>query len=174
MGIMNLDLPSFKRVMRGYDPEEVEHAWSEIQRFVSELNANHKELKLQVNSLREQNQEWENRLKSYQSIEKDLRDALLSAQRIANQVEEEAQHKADTLLATAQDEATRIMDEAKQWADNKTAEVDDLLTKRQTEIAELQQEYNELIGLKTNLAKQIEESIIHLKAIKELLFSEND
>ena len=52
-----MDTPEFKRVIRGYDQEAVEHAWSEIQLQLFQSNAANNELRLQFNSLREQNSE---------------------------------------------------------------------------------------------------------------------
>ncbi|MFZ3373489.1 MAG: DivIVA domain-containing protein, partial [Desulfitobacteriaceae bacterium] len=106
---MNLERPDFKRVLRGYDRVEVEQSWAEISSMVTDSNAAIKEMKLQLNSLREQNTEWGNRLKNYEKMESDLRDALIGAQRIAKQVQEDAEHKAEELLSSAQLEVIALL-----------------------------------------------------------------
>lgn len=162
-------LPNFKRVMRGYDPESVDQAWAEMQQQVSDLNAANKELRLQANSLREQTQEFESRLKSYVQIEKELRDALLNAQKIANQVQEEAQHKAEELLESAQREADSIVNEAKSEAEGKAAELKSLIASNREELTNLEQKKETLLILKTELEQRLEQAMELMETATGLL-----
>ncbi len=171
---MNLDLPGFKRVMRGFDPEEVEKAWAEMRQQVFDLTAAKKELELQVNSLREQNREWEHRVRSYEQIEKDLRDAMLSTQRIANQVEEEARRQSESILTEAKQEADTLVTQARQTAESKLAEVDRIMEERRTDIANLEVDYTKLQSLKVKLDNQLEHAIVHLQAVQEILSAAED
>lgn len=167
-----MKLPNFKRVMRGYEPESVDQAWAEMQQQLADLNAANKELRLQVNSLREQTQEFEHRLKSYVEIDKDLRDALLNAQKIANQVREEAESKAEKLLESARAEAEMTIEEAKSEAERKAAELESLIAGQRAELASLEQEKNALQSAKDSLEQMLEQAVSHLEVAAALLSKE--
>ena len=159
----------FKRVMRGYDPEAVDQAWTEMDEQLSVVNASNKELRLQLNNLREQNSESGNRLQHYEQIEKDLRDALLSAQRIANQVKEDATKQADELLQSAHLESESILNEARRISELKEAEAVATLIEKQKEINGIQEQIQELTEQKAALQRQVDEAIRYLETVKGLL-----
>ncbi|MGC7872280.1 DivIVA domain-containing protein [Desulfosporosinus sp. SYSU MS00001] len=162
-------MPDFKRVIRGYEPEAVDQAWAETDHQLSEANAANKELRLQINNLREQNTEWGNRLKSYETMESDLRDALLSAQRVANQIREEADKHAETLIKSARDESDAIISEANRLAEERKTEMEADLVEKRHEIIQLQEEIKALITKKDELQNLVEQSIQHLEIVQNLL-----
>lgn len=153
---MNLERPDFKRVMRGYDREEVEQSWTEITRMLTDSNAAYKELKLQINSLREQNTEWGNRLKNYEKMESDLRDALISAQRIAKQVKEEAEYQAEELLSSAKLEVETLLSEARENIEKREEEINYLLLENQVKISDMENEIDELTSKKEQIKQKVE------------------
>jgi len=164
-----LEMPDFKRVIRGYDPEAVEQAWAETDHQLSEANAANKELRLQINSLREQNVEWGNRLKYFEQIEKDLRDALVSAQRIANQVKEEATKQADELMQDAQNESETLLNEATRLSELKEMEAENLLINKRLEIIQIEEEIQGLAEQKTELQTLVDQAIHDLEIVRRLL-----
>lgn len=167
-----METPEFKRVIRGYDPEAVDQAWAETDRQLSEANAAHKELRLQINSLREQNSEWGNRLKNYELIEKDLRDALLSAQRIANQVKDEAIKQADELLQSARNESELLLSEATRISESMETEIETKLVEKRMEILQIEEHINDLAEQKTKLQTQVDQAIRYLEMAMGLFTSE--
>jgi len=167
-----LGTPDFKRVIRGYDPEAVDQAWAETNRQLSEANAAHKELRLQINSLREQNSEWGNRLKHYEQIERDLRDALLSAQRIANQVKDEATKQADELRQSARNESETLLSEATRISKSMETEVETKLIEKRMEILQIEEQIKGLAEQKTELQTQVDQAIRYLEMAKSLFTSE--
>jgi len=167
-----LETPDFKRVIRGYDPEAVDQAWAETDRQLSEANAAHKELRLQINSLKEQNSEWGNRLKQYEQIEKELRDALLSTQRIANQVKDEASKKADELILSARNESETLLHEATRISEAMETEVDTKLIEKRAEIVQIEEQIKGLAEQKTELQAQVDQAIRYLEMAKELFKSD--
>ncbi|MFZ3132542.1 MAG: DivIVA domain-containing protein [Desulfosporosinus sp.] len=167
-----METPDFKRVFRGYDPETVDQAWAETDRQLSEANAAHKELRLQINSLREQNSEWGNRLKHYEQIEKDLRDALLSAQRVANQVKDEATKQAEELMQSARSESETLLSEATRISESMRIEVETKLIEKQMEILQIEEQIKELAAQKTELQTQVDQAIRYLEMAKELFISD--
>jgi cell division initiation protein len=167
-----LETPDFKRVIRGYDPEAVDQAWAETDRQLSEANAAHKELRLQINSLREQNSEWGNRLKHYEQIDKDLRDALLSAQRIANQVKDEATKQADELMQSAHKESETLLSEATRISESMESEVETKLIEKRMEILQIEEQIKGLAEQKTELQTQVDQAIRYLEMAKGLFTSD--
>ncbi len=166
---MNLEQPDFKRVMRGYDREEVEQSWTEITRMVTDANASNKELKLQLNSLKEQNTEWGNRLKNYEKMESDMRDALISAQRIAKQVKEEAEHKAEELLSSARLEVETILRSAREDVLKKEEEVNRQLSENQIKLLDIGDEIFELTSKKEEIKQKVERTSSLLGSIQHTL-----
>lgn len=163
-----METPDFKRVIRGYDPEAVDQAWVETDRQLSEANAAHKELRLQINSLREQNSEWGNRLNHYEQIDKDLRDALLSAQRIANQVKDEATKQADELMQAARNESETLLSEATRISESMENEVETKLIEKKMEVLQIEEQIKELAEQKTELKTQVDQAIRYLELAKGL------
>jgi len=169
-----LETPDFKRVIRGYDPEAVDQAWAETDRQLSEANAAHKELRLQINSLREQNAEWGTRLKNYEEIEKDLRDALLSAQRIANQVKDEATKQADDLMQSARSESETLLSEATRISESMESDVETKLIEKRMEVLQIEEQINGLAEQKDKLQAQVDQAIRYLELAKGTLATEQD
>ena len=164
-----MEIPDFKRVIRGYEPEAVDQAWAEADRQLSEANAGNKELRLQINSLREQNSEWGNRLKYFEQIEKDLRDALLSAQRIANQVKEDATKQADEIIQSARSESETLLNEATRISALKEVETETLLKDKQGEIVQIEEQIQGLAEQKTELQTMVDQAIHYLEKVMGLL-----
>lgn len=164
-----MEIPEFKRVFRGYDSEAVDQAWAETDRQLSEAHAANKELRLQINSLREQNSEWGNRLKYYEQIEKDLRDALLSSQRVATQIKDEATKQADEILQFAQSESETIISDATRISESKELEAETMLIEKRGEIVRIEEQLQELMEQKTELQATLDQVMNYLDKTKELL-----
>ncbi|WP_407314801.1 DivIVA domain-containing protein [Desulfosporosinus sp. SB140] len=162
-------MPDFKRVIRGYEPESVDQAWTEANRQLSEANEANKELRFQINKLKEQNSEWGNRLKDYEAIEKDLRDALLNAQRISTQVREEASKNAEELIESARAESKAIINEATRLSELKETEIESILIEKRQSVITIEEQIQDLIERKTKLQALVEQSIQHLEIVQRLL-----
>lgn len=160
---------TFKKNWRGYDPEEVDKAYTEIQHKLDEANASNRELRLQINSLREQNAEWGNRLKSYEEMEKDLRDALLSSQRVAGQVKENAEKDSQLLINNAKTEAETLFLETTQRAEQRVAELKEEEAQTQSSVNELQERLSELKREKEELESRLEKAAAQLEILRQTL-----
>lgn len=167
-GSCKLEMPNFKRIMRGYEPEAVTSAWNEMRQYLADLTAANKELKLQLMSVREQNSEFKNRLLNYEKTENDLRDALLSAQRIANQLKNEAEQKAEEILEAARDEVESILRNAQQTSEDKIAEADRLFIEKQKHIAQLDEQIEHLSTKEDEIRKLVVLASEHLDTIMDL------
>lgn len=163
--------PEFKRGFRGYDSDAVDQAWAESEREISEINAANKELRIQINNLKEQKSELESRLKYYEKIEKDLRDALVNSQRIANQLKDDASKQAEDIIQAARNESENILSEATRLKESKEIETDTLLSEKRKEIVELEEQIQGLNDQKAQLETVINQAKQYLAMIKGL-FSE--
>lgn len=160
---------TFKKIMRGYDPDEVDKAYAELQHKLDEANASNRELRLQINSLREQNAEWGNRLKSYEGMEKDLRDALLSAQRVAGQVKDNAEQDAQALLENAKNEAETLFNESTQRVEQRVSELKEEETQAEASLSQLQERISELTLEKVELETRMEKASNQLELLRQTL-----
>jgi cell division initiation protein len=166
---MNNDEPTFKRVMRGYDVEEVKQSFAEMSQVIANQNAANVELKLQINSLREQNSEWENRLKNYEQMETDLRDAVISTQKMARKIQEENEHKTEEILSSAQAEAENILSKAIEDARRIEEENNNLISENQTRLTELENEIKELSAKKEKIWQKVEKASALLVSMQNII-----
>lgn len=154
--------------MRGYDIEEVDKAWAEFQRNLAEANASNRELRLQINSLREQNNEWGNRLKSYEKMDLDLRDALLSAQRVANQVREEAERAAQQVQEQAKLEAESLIAETQNQSEIRVSELEEIISTKMELLSELEEKITLLTTQKEALQERMEKAQVQLEILRSV------
>jgi cell division initiation protein len=85
----------FRRVMRGLDPEEVEAFLGTVATEFEQLVAGNNELRQRVVELEE-------RMQEYRSMEKALRDTLLTAEKVMGDAKESAQREAALIIREAE------------------------------------------------------------------------
>jgi len=85
----------FRRVMRGLDPEEVEA-------FLANVATEFEQLVTANNELRQRVVELEERMQEYRSMEKALRDTLLTAEKVMGDAKESAQREAALIIREAE------------------------------------------------------------------------
>jgi cell division initiation protein len=85
----------FRRVMRGLDPEEVEAFLANVATEFEQLVAGNNELRQRVVELEE-------RIGEYRSMEKALRDTLLTAEKVMGEAKESAQREAALIIREAE------------------------------------------------------------------------
>lgn len=91
---MDIDHVEFKKVMRGYDPEEVEDFLIEINESYGKLYMEHQEAKEQIARLSDA-------VAEYKSMEETLQNALSVAKRDGEDMKRAAQAEAEALLQEA-------------------------------------------------------------------------
>ena len=109
----------FNRVLRGYDPEEVNNFLDQIitriEEMVSEINAKDKEIeRLKKN---QGNPEVMERLAQYERMEDTLNRAIIMAQKTSDQLKVAAHKESEIMLDDAKKNASRIVNEALQRAE---------------------------------------------------------
>jgi len=90
----------FRRVMRGADPEEVDA-------FLATVAAEFESLLAEVQELRVRSADLAEKLDEYKSMEKALRDTLLTAEKVMGEAKEGAQREAGLILREAEVAAQR-------------------------------------------------------------------
>ncbi|HEX7573100.1 MAG TPA: DivIVA domain-containing protein [Bacteroidota bacterium] len=95
----------FKRIMRGYDPVEVDT-------FLDMVASDLEEALKQQKESRERIIELETQLKDYRQIEKTLQQTLLQAQEATGRTYESARREAETILREAESRGAKIVEQA--------------------------------------------------------------
>lgn len=115
----------FSRGFRGYKEAEVDDFLDEVVREFEEALA-------QVAQLKERVAELDEKLSQYRALEETLREALIIAQRTAEEVKEAARKEAELTVREAELKGTQIIGESEQRVKRLNAEYDDL--KRQIHV----------------------------------------
>ena len=112
-----------KATFGGYD-------MSEVDEFLEELAASAAGTQKEFATLRGKMKVLVDKIEEYRSTEDAMRQALISAQKVAQEVENEARAKAEAVLAEAQEKAGAILAEANAKAEEIAG---DLITRREME-----------------------------------------
>jgi cell division initiation protein len=108
--VLDIETVSFNKALRGYSPEEVEE-------FLEKVGESIQAYSEKVKALEKQIAHMEDQLKEYQEIKTSLQDALVLAQKSAEERISNAENKAEVILAEADAKGHRIVAEAKEQAD---------------------------------------------------------
>lgn len=127
--------PKLKKALRGYDTAAVDKLLGETATSVQALTAERDRLRAEVESL-------DAELGKHRDAQQLMRDALVSAQRTANELTERTQAECDQLLERARAEAREI--DARAQADREQAEADLLRLRAQEQ--ELRASYRVLLA----------------------------
>jgi cell division initiation protein len=120
---LDIDGHTFKKKLRGYDPEEVRsflHLVSEEYEKVFAEN-----LKLQEDLTR-----MESILEEHRSREKTLQDTLLTAQRVSDDMKDQARREANLVIKEAEVRADDLLQKARARAVELEASLGELRTER--------------------------------------------
>ncbi|MFA0750956.1 MAG: hypothetical protein SLRJCFUN_001359 [Candidatus Fervidibacter sp.] len=131
----------FRRALLGYSRREVH----EFLQLVSETV---RHLLEENRTLQEERERLLERLHFYEGMERQLRDALIVAERVADEIKETARQEAELIVAKARQEAERIKDEAERQVWQRVSEVERLQQTRQrlmVELRHLLQTYLEML-----------------------------
>ncbi len=99
---MDIHNKEFKRVMRGYDVEEVDE-------FLDEIIVDFEKMQRELDVLKTQISNYSENMNNYREKELSLNNVMLSAQRFADQLTVDAERKAAEIIANAEKEAERIV-----------------------------------------------------------------
>lgn len=96
----------FKKVMRGYDPIEIET-------FLEMVAEEYEALIKEKNNLSDEVLKLRTQLKDYQEVEKTFKESLMNAQQTINQSRENSKRESDLIIKEAEVRAEKIIENAK-------------------------------------------------------------
>ena len=102
---MDINNKEFKRVLRGYCPEQVDE-------FLDQIVEEYEILFKENTALKEKLENSNDKIEHYSKIENTIQNTLLLAQNTAEQAKANAQKEADVIIKSANDTAQRILDKA--------------------------------------------------------------
>jgi cell division initiation protein len=102
---MEINNKEFKKVLRGYNPEEVDEFLDKITEDYEEIFRENKILKEKLSNIND-------KVDHYSKIENTIQNTLLLAQNTAEQAKTNAQKEAEIIVKNANQTAQRILDKA--------------------------------------------------------------
>ena len=102
---MDINNKEFKKVIRGYSPEEVDEFLDDVVENYEELYKENSKLKDSLNRANE-------KIEHYEKLEITIQNTLLLAQNAADQAKESSEKQADLIIGNANETAQRILDKA--------------------------------------------------------------
>lgn len=127
---LDIKKQEFKKVMRGYDPVEVDT-------FMDMMANEFEDLLKQQKEMRDTVVELETQLKDYRQIEKTLQQTLLQAQEATGRTYESARREAELILKEAESKAAKIVEQANSDLARKSSEIMQLAARRESLIGRL-------------------------------------
>lgn len=108
-------MEKFNRVIRGYDPDEVnrflDKVISQVESMVNEIKEKDARIEL-LESFELQNKTLKEKIEQYERMEGTLNSAILMASKTSEQVKVTAQKESETIINNAKSNANRIINEA--------------------------------------------------------------
>jgi cell division initiation protein len=121
----------FRRILRGYDPEEVDS-------FMDLVADRFEELVRQNLILSERNENLESQLEALEGRESAVQEALVSAQKLREEVNDQSRRDAEVLRDQAKREADLLRAEAEAEIARKLVEAERVVRERQSALEELE------------------------------------
>ena len=108
-------MEKFNRVLRGYDPDEVnnflDYVIAEVEKMVSEIKAKDEEIVSLKAELVKQDS-LKSKLANYERLEDTMNKAIFMAQKTSEQMKVNAHNEAQLIMDDAKKNASRIVNEA--------------------------------------------------------------
>ncbi len=120
----------FKKVLRGYDPVEVET-------FLDMLSNDMEEQLRSTKDLRDRTIELETQLADYKNMEKTLQQTLMQAQEASGRSIENSRKEADLIIKEAELKAAQIIDKARSDFSRIKEQISSLKARKQSVISRL-------------------------------------
>ncbi len=143
---LDIKKQEFRRVLRGYDPDEVDA-------FLEMVADEYEELIREKNGLADEVLKLRTQLRDYQEVERSLKETLLAAQQTVAESKETSRREAELIIREAQVKADEILEEARK------------------QLAELKNEIVTLRSQKESLARRLRhllESQLELLGLLEM------
>ena len=121
----------FEKSFRGYDEEKVDA-------FLIQVAKDYEELYEENMQLKETAEQTNSQLQYYQKLEKTLQNALMIAQKTAEEIVEKANNEKETIIKEAQEKEHYILADVEKAADARREELSGSIIARQKDLAHIQ------------------------------------
>ena len=122
-------MEKFSRVLRGYDPDEVnsflDKVIAKVEAMVKEIDDKDKQI-ASYKSLEEENKKLNDKVAQFSRMEENLKRAILMAEKTSEQIKLTAYQERDIIVSDAKKNANRIVNEALLKAEEIEKETDNL------------------------------------------------
>jgi cell division initiation protein len=127
--VIDIENINFRKSMRGYDPDEVEEFLEKVAGSLQIYSEKIKNLEVQVSR-------FDDQMKEYVELKRSLQDALVLAQKSAEERVNSAESRAEVIIAEAEAQAHKIVIGAKDRVDEHKREIERLRQIRYQFVAE--------------------------------------
>ena len=122
-------MEKFSRVLRGYDPDEVnsflDKVIAKVEAMVKEIDEKEKQI-ASYKTLEEENKKLNDKIAQFSRMEENLKRAILMAEKTSEQIKLTAYQERDIIVGDAKKNANRIVNEALLKAEEIEKETDNL------------------------------------------------
>ncbi len=122
-------MEKFSRVLRGYDPDEVnsflDKVIAKVEAMVKEIDEKEKQI-ASYKVLEEENKKLNDKIAQFSRMEENLKRAILMAEKTSEQIKLTAYQERDIIVSDAKKNANRIVNEALLKAEEIEKETDKL------------------------------------------------
>ena len=122
-------MEKFSRVLRGYDPDEVnsflDKVIAKVEAMVKEIDEKEKQI-ASYKVLEEENKKLSDKIAQFSRMEENLKRAILMAEKTSEQIKLTAYQERDIIVSDAKKNANRIVNEALLKAEEIEKETDNL------------------------------------------------
>lgn len=146
---MDINNKEFKRVLRGYCPEEVDE-------FLDQIVEEYEILFKENTSLKEKLASSVDKIEHYNKIENTIQNTLLLAQNTAEQAKSNAQKEADVIIKSANDTAQRILDKA----NNDVIQINDEYDRVKQEFTKFRAKFRSFMNFQIDTFDDLEKDFI--------------
>ncbi len=113
---MDVENQRFRKVLKGYDPQEVQLFLKSVAEEIGRLNLRNAELGEEVGRLRD-------RVEDFRTRERTLQETMLTAQRMADELKQKTTSQSELLVKEARIKAERILQQAQDQLGDIEAEI---------------------------------------------------
>ena len=145
---MDINNKEFKKVLRGYNPEEVDEFLDEIVESYEELFKEKSKLEEKLTAANEQ-------ISHYSKIENTIQNTLLLAQNAADSAKETAQRESDLMIKNANETAQKILDRA----NNDIVAINDEYEKTKQEYIKFRAKYKNFVKTQLETFEELEKDM---------------
>lgn len=146
---MDINNKEFKKVLRGYNADEVDE-------FLDEVVDNYEELYKENANLKEKLTNLNEKIEHYSKIESTIQNTLLLAQNAAEQAKNSAQKEAELMVKNANETAQRIMDKAH----NDVVQINDEYERVKQEFIKFRAKYRNFMNAQLETFDDLEKDFI--------------